>query len=58
MATRTASTKIEYGDHVREFGTDRICRAAGCMVRLSRYNPGPYCGIHVQLNFEKLPRHR
>ncbi len=58
MATYGATTKIEHGDHVREYGMDRVCRAPGCEVRLSRYNPDRVCGIHIQEDIGNLPRRR
>lgn len=52
MYTQGAQTRIEYGDQIREYGVDRICRASACTVRLSRYNPDELCGVHARQRFE------
>jgi hypothetical protein len=31
---------------IRSFGDNRICTAAGCETRLSRYNPDDCCSVH------------
>ena len=58
MVGQGSGTKIEHGEHVREFGIDRTCRTTGCIVRLSRYNPDRDCGVHAQQRFEMLLPHR
>jgi hypothetical protein len=30
-----------------DHGTGRQCAMLGCPVKLSRYNPGEFCGIHT-----------
>ncbi|HEX6231106.1 MAG TPA: hypothetical protein VF029_05295 [Actinomycetota bacterium] len=34
----------------RQFSADRTCCYPDCRVRLSRYNPGEFCGIHAPLD--------
>lgn len=50
--------KIEHGVRVRQYDIDRVCRVVVCTVRLSRYNPEEYCGVHAKQRSELLPRRR
>ena len=36
------------GEPVRSYGAGRVCAAAGCTTRLSRYNPSDVCSLHVR----------
>lgn len=51
---RYAATRIEAAGSSKQFGKDRICRFPNCNVRLSRYNPDEYCGVHVRARFEQV----
>jgi hypothetical protein len=31
---------------IRSFGENRVCAAAGCTTKLSRYNPDDWCYVH------------
>jgi hypothetical protein len=44
--TRRTAVRPSSRPEVRSFGEDRICTAAGCETRLSRYNPDDYCFVH------------
>ena len=50
--------RIEHGEQVRQYGTDRVCRAPACTARLSRYNPEEYCRVHAKQRWELPPRKR
>ena len=39
----------------KSFGTNRVCREAGCETRLSMYNNGKYCYQHEPMS---VPRTR
>jgi hypothetical protein len=41
-------TKIDSARPSKAFAEDRTCRAPGCTTKLSRYNPDPFCSVHVQ----------
>lgn len=32
------------------------CRKRGCLTRLSRWNPGPYCWTHAEAHWDKITR--
>jgi hypothetical protein len=50
--------RIEHGQKVRQYDVNRVCRNAVCTVRLSRYNPEEYCGVHAKQAAEMLTRRR
>jgi hypothetical protein len=44
---------------VRSFGDDRVCAAADCETKLSRYNPDDCCSVHRdQVPRQPLDRRR
>jgi hypothetical protein len=53
MATRNlAFAAPAQSEQVRQFGADRICKFLTCNVKLSRYNPEAFCGVHSPAKVE------
>ena len=36
----------------REYGTGRRCLHPGCSAPLTRFNPNPWCGMHVEAHID------
>lgn len=47
ITTVTHATRPDGAKAPRQFSAGRTCRYPECRVRLSRYNPGEFCGVHA-----------
>jgi hypothetical protein len=57
MATRDLSIgPVEASKQVRQYAADRVCAERTCTIRLSRYNPEHFCGVHAPTKLSLTPR--
>ena len=47
--------RVTSHDHpTKQYGRGRTCLEPGCTTRLSIYNDGSYCGLHLQVEAPRL----